>query len=672
MDYKYIQVSNLHLQEYVIVLLRNGRRKQEAKNELNVFLGDDSDSFISWLWDHLASHLELYVQPQESYPDEVANINPISVEHGGRNDSQELDSESEREKYSKESRSRRNREWKGLVRDVAESPPLRSSEIHSSHFEEKTLRKLDHAKRSLSPRHPVHRKRSRQDEPRQTKREVFSHPTIDAPRRLLQFAVRDAVGTSRPLSSRMEPALKRLHSVVSTSIGDSSVDARPQRIRSVARVPNAMTTAFKAAAEAAEDVIKVRCSGNVFDRLGRGVDVSGISQSSELREPTMEDGEYEDFDQMLGPIRSNYPHRSEYGGQYAENMKMSDRGTGLASDSASDNDGYDVVNVMGRRTMDASQTATSGGNKDDDSLTVQYSMAKNSDEIVQKTRARDQDPPALVANTSRKIVNISVNVNTWKPSHYQVPMEVSEVNSRKSVQESEAAAGKPGVRLMKESNNPFVVGNGIDLPAADIESQKTLQSTPGSYSTGRPLDDADSRTIFVNNVHFAATKDSLSRHFNKFGEVLKVVIVTDAATGQPKGSAYVEFMRKEAAELALSLNGTSFMSRILKVVKRGSAHQEVAPIMAWPRMARGSPFAARLSRFPFPRGMGTFRSRLPIKPGARSLQWKRDAPATLTGEGTMSVQNGGLSSSNNIPSPTARSLTYVRTEPKTDGTSGSA
>lgn len=36
-------------------------------------------------------------------------------------------------------------------------------------------------------------------------------------------------------------------------------------------------------------------------------------------------------------------------------------------------------------------------------------------------------------------------------------------------------------------------------------------------------------------VHFAATKDSLSRHFNKFGEVLKVVIVTDAATGQPKG-----------------------------------------------------------------------------------------------------------------------------------------
>ncbi|WJZ82831.1 hypothetical protein VitviT2T_002556 [Vitis vinifera] len=54
----------------------------------------------------------------------------------------------------------------------------------------------------------------------------------------------------------------------------------------------------------------------------------------------------------------------------------------------------------------------------------------------------------------------------------------------------------------------------------------------------------------------------------KFGEVVKVIIVIDAATGQPKGSAYVEFMRKEAAEHAPSLDGTSFMSRILKVVKK--------------------------------------------------------------------------------------------------------
>lgn len=32
----------------MIVLLKNGRRREEAKNELKIFLSDDSDSFVSW------------------------------------------------------------------------------------------------------------------------------------------------------------------------------------------------------------------------------------------------------------------------------------------------------------------------------------------------------------------------------------------------------------------------------------------------------------------------------------------------------------------------------------------------------------------------------------------------------------------------------------------------
>lgn len=254
--------------------------------------------------------------------------------------------------------------------------------------------------------------------------------------------------------------MKRLRSVVSTSMVDSSVDDQPQRIKSVARVPNPMTTAIKAAAEAAEDVIKVRCSGNVFDRLGHGMDVSGTTnQAPDFRPPTMlEDGEYEDFDQTQGLIHSDYLPRREYSEELSGNMTMLDRETGLASDSASDNDGYDDVNIMGRGVMDASQTATSGGNKED-SLMVQYSVAKNTDEIARKKWTKEQDPSTAVGNTSRKIVNISVNVNTWKPAHYQAPREVTEVENRKTVQESEVGAGKPGVRVMKENNNITVAGN---------------------------------------------------------------------------------------------------------------------------------------------------------------------------------------------------------------------
>ncbi|XP_058203666.1 uncharacterized protein LOC131317950 isoform X2 [Rhododendron vialii] len=654
------------LVEYVIVLLKNGRRKEEARNELNVFLGDDdSDSFVSWLWDHLGSNLHLYVlQPQESHPDEAAEAKTKNGDQRRRNESRHLDSDSERGKSSKLSRSRHNREWKSLVRNADEPPPFQSSGTDSVGTHERAQRKISQSKRSPPPQPLSQKKRSRPDEQQETK-VVASQATVGAPRRLLQFAVRDAVATSRPSSSASEPALKRLRSVVSTSSGDPSVEGHPRRIRSVARVPNAiMATAIKAVEEAAKDVAKSRSSGNVFDRLGGGMHVSQVrDELAEFEEAAVEDGEYGDFNQVLEGTRSTYLQRSKYAAEYVGDMTMLETETGMASDSASDNEVYDDVNVMGRRFMDVSQTGTSGGNKGQDSLMVQYSVAEKSGESTLKPR-KDQDQPAPVASNSRKIVNISVNVNTWKPPHYQEPREVSELDGRKSVPENEAGLGKSGAWLMKENNNIVSAGNGNAKPAADSqkESQKMLPTTAGLYSTGRPTEDPDSRTIFVNNVHFAATKDSLSRHFNKFGDVLKVVIVTDAATGQPKGSAYVEFMRKEAAENALSLDGTSFMSRILKVIRKSSAHQEAAPVMTWPRVMRGSMFAPpRFGRAAFPRGVPSiYRGRPPIKPGARSLQWKRD-------------ESGATASiSSSVPSPTARSLTYVRPEPKANGSSAAS
>ena len=86
----------------------------------------------------------------------------------------------------------------------------------------------------------------------------------------------------------------------------------------------------------------------------------------------------------------------------------------------------------------------------------------------------------------------------------------------------------------------------------------------GVNSSVRP-EDTDSSTIFVSNVHFAATKEAITKHFNRCGEVLKVIILTDAVTGQPKGSAYIEFSSRETAEIALTLSETSFMSRMLLV-----------------------------------------------------------------------------------------------------------
>lgn len=115
------------------------------------------------LWDHLALNLDLYVQHEESYMEEAPKTKPPLWDQGGKNDSHRSDSESEKEKSNTLSRSRHNREWKGLVRDAAEPPPLRSSDIDKIHYEEKPHRRVSRAKRSPSPR-SFQRKRSQPDE----------------------------------------------------------------------------------------------------------------------------------------------------------------------------------------------------------------------------------------------------------------------------------------------------------------------------------------------------------------------------------------------------------------------------------------------------------------------------------------------------------------------------
>ena len=103
----------------------------------------------------------------------------------------------------------------------------------------------------------------------------------------------------------------------------------------------------------------------------------------------------------------------------------------------------------------------------------------------------------------------------------------------------------------------------------------------------------------------------------------------------------------------------------MQVVKKSAAHQEPSSTMAWPRIVRGSPFPpARFSRLPFPRGVpGAFRPRPPIKLGARSLQWKRDAPGSQS-------DNGTSSNTSSFSAPGTRGLTYVRTESKPERSLG--
>jgi RNA recognition motif-containing protein len=74
------------------------------------------------------------------------------------------------------------------------------------------------------------------------------------------------------------------------------------------------------------------------------------------------------------------------------------------------------------------------------------------------------------------------------------------------------------------------------------------------------------KNIFVGNLSFTATEDSVRSMFEAYGTVDRVSIVTDRDTGQPKGFGFVEMTNDAEAEKAISaLSGTELNGRALTI-----------------------------------------------------------------------------------------------------------
>jgi len=74
------------------------------------------------------------------------------------------------------------------------------------------------------------------------------------------------------------------------------------------------------------------------------------------------------------------------------------------------------------------------------------------------------------------------------------------------------------------------------------------------------------KNIFVGNLSFGTTEDSLRSLFASYGAVDRVNIITDRDSGQPRGFAFVEMSVDTEGDRAInSLNGTDLNGRSLNV-----------------------------------------------------------------------------------------------------------
>jgi nucleolar protein 4 len=83
----------------------------------------------------------------------------------------------------------------------------------------------------------------------------------------------------------------------------------------------------------------------------------------------------------------------------------------------------------------------------------------------------------------------------------------------------------------------------VDTDASDRKPSRQALSV---------AEDEDGRTVFVSNVAFASTEESLREVFCKFGRLAYVRLVKDKETGASRGTAFVRFCRPEDAQACLA------------------------------------------------------------------------------------------------------------------------
>jgi cold-inducible RNA-binding protein len=72
--------------------------------------------------------------------------------------------------------------------------------------------------------------------------------------------------------------------------------------------------------------------------------------------------------------------------------------------------------------------------------------------------------------------------------------------------------------------------------------------------------------LYVGNLPYSATEDSLKELFSQAGEVTSVTLIKDRDTGQSKGFGFIEMKNQEAMEAAIKqFNEYKMDERALKV-----------------------------------------------------------------------------------------------------------
>ncbi|KAL5554541.1 hypothetical protein UlMin_041942 [Ulmus minor] len=541
------------LADYVTILVCNGKNQYQAREYLDAFLGTKSEEFVSWLWGHLMTHSHL----RETEKD-LLNPSSVSVS-GGQSGGRDKGSKIHRNGSS-------SRADKLLTKDKRNSRPAFSNDRELAKGT-LTCPLFAAAVKAVSTEMGLPKKRRNEISRRvEAAESIFGKSfTYDSSEKGVPSVVLNNRNQHTLCLNKSKQILERKciglsKELLSLSARDFALQDKQS---SESGLPFSGQTCVSNVLERSISLrsvgVPIHCTEkpgrSVWDRLGKP---EGNSDDLNALGYVKQDEVPNHHALLASGLACEVPNLAERHGCYnnpAENEKSKYGVIATCEPHLADN-------IRRKRLFGEISTGPSTG-----SLTLACKrktdhLANYISRNVKKSNLITKD---LNADPNKKMLDV-------KQKLQQIEMEMSKLRLKQAVMEKD---GKHSL----------------------LSSASELK---------HPEEDIESRTIFVTNVHFAATKEALFSYFGKCGVIVDLIILTDPLTAKPKGSAYVTYASKQSVDQAVALSGTQFLSRILKVVRKAEAAS--APIQL-----SGKPTQVAL-----PYGK---KKAVPIN---SSLQWRRE------------------------------------------------
>ena len=198
-------------------------------------------------------------------------------------------------------------------------------------------------------------------------------------------------------------------------------------------------------------------------------------------------------------------------------------------------------------------------NDDDDDSSEDEKMEQKGKKVDNKQENKKKKIPNGKESSDDEGKSSSSEIEKIKPKqkNNNQKKKSNEKQKSDSNSESEEKSEKEEKREQeeeqKEDNEPKLVKNPNKVKEEESEEEENGQKKTKSYNSGTWPE------LFVNNLSYKTTDESLKKYFSKYGEVESTKIVYDKETGRPKGVGFCKFCDSSSAAKALADNDKLFL-----------------------------------------------------------------------------------------------------------------